>query len=80
VSEADTASLTEYDFTLALKIVDGTRGYSGTEGDLSLDYAAVRFNPPECSPCTSEDSGTLTGTITRRSATAAPLASPFLAR
>ena len=66
VAEEDTASHSEYDFTLDLTITGGTGSYSQATGALSLQYASVRFqNQPECSICPIEDSGTLTGEIAR---------------
>lgn len=61
---------TNYSFTLDLSVVDGTKSYSRASGHFHLDYGSGLQNdgyfPCDPSPCTVQDGGALTGTISRR--------------
>jgi hypothetical protein len=69
VSVVQIGSGTYYYFSLDLSIVDGTKSYSHASGHFSLGYSSDLRNdayaPCDPSPCTVEDGGTLTGTISR---------------
>jgi hypothetical protein len=60
---------TYYSFTLTLSILDGTKRYKHTSGDLNLLYGSSLQNdgyfPCDPSPCTVQDGGDLTGIISR---------------